>query len=234
VVVVIEPFRNYHRIIENGAVLNSVLGARAVLEYLHVYLFRRSIEERPDAVLLHAASLRRGGRRLLLAGSKSTGKTTFALRLMQCGYELEGDEHVLCDSAGIVARPRACRVKASALPILPDIAASIAAAPSYTDDSNGIIFNVDPTMLGSRWRIEQGQVDLIIVLQPNHGGYSSMRPLPSLALAELLMPEMGLRENGRGSGIAAVAALARRAKAFDLTLGEHASARQCVELAIDA
>ena len=232
--IVIEPFRNYYRIIENGTVIHSVLGARAVVEYLHVHLFQRSIEERPDAVLLHAASLKRRGRRLLLAGSKSAGKTTFALRLMQCGYEFEGDEHVLCDGAGVVARPRACRVKASALSILPDIAANIALAPSYMDDSNSVVFNVDPTMLRSRWQIEPGQADLIVVLQANHGGYSSIRPLPTLALVEVLMPELGLRENGRGFGVATIAALARRAKAFDLSLGDHAGAVKCMELALNA
>lgn len=234
VVVAIESSRNHYRITENAILINAVIGARAVVDYLHVHLFRRSIEERPDTVLLHAASLRRGGRRLLLAGSKSAGKTTFALRLMQSGYEVEGDEHVLCNRAGVVARPRACRVKASALQLLPDLAANIAAAPSYRDDDKGIIFNVDPIMLGSRWRIEPGQADLIIVLEPNHGGYSSIRPLPALAMAKSVMPETGLPENGRGAGVAAIASLARRAKSFEISLGEHASALHCVELAMNA
>lgn len=233
IVLAIEPAANHYRIIENGTVVIDVVGARAVVEYLHVLLFRRSIEERPYAVLLHAACLRRRGQRLLLAGSKGVGKTTFALHLMQHGYELEGDEHVLCNGASVVVRPRACRVKASALPILPDIAPVIAAAPSYTDDNNGIIFNLDPKTLGLTWRIEQGPVDVVIVLQPNHGGHSSIRALPSLALVELLMPEIGLPEHGRSSAIAAIAAFARRAKAFDLSIGEHASARHCVELAIN-
>jgi hypothetical protein len=233
VTVAIEPSRSHYHIVENGTVIKCVLGVRAVLEYLHLHLFSRSIEERPRAALLHAACLRRDGRRLLLAGSKSAGKTTFALRLMQSGYELEGDEHVLIHSTGVVARPRACRVKASALPVLPDMASIIARAPSYIDDTNGTIFNVDPRMLGATWRIEQGQVDVVIVLQPNHGGFSSIRPLSPSCMAQLLMSEIGLQETGGGSAVGAIAALANRARAFDLSLGEHAGALHCVELAMN-
>jgi hypothetical protein len=234
VTIAIEPYRSYYRIVENGAVIKEVFGARAVVDYLHVHLFRCSIDDRPQAALLHAACLRRGDSRLLLAGSKGAGKTTFSLRLIRSGYEIEGDEHVLLDRAGVIARPRGCRVRATALPVLAGMAGVIAAAPSYADDANGIIFNVDPRALGSTWRIEQGQADIVIVLHPNHGGYSSIRPLPPSALAQLLMPEIGLRKAGRGCSIAALAALTTRAKAFDLSLGDHAEAVRCVEFALDA
>ena len=88
--------------------------------------------------------------------------------------------------------------------------------------------------MGSTWRIEQGQADLVIVLQPNHGGYSSIRPLPPSVMVQSLMSEIGLPETERGPSIAALAALASRAKAFDLSLGDHASAVRCVEFAFEA
>jgi hypothetical protein len=234
VAVAIEPWRSHYRILQDGAVLKEVLGARATVEFLHVHLFRCSIEELPEAALLHAASLRYGDRRLLLAGSKSAGKTTFALRLLQFGYEIESDEHVFIDRTAIVARPRGCRVKASGLPMLVDMAKIIATAPSYTDDTVGTIFNVDPRTLGSTWRIEHGHVDLVIVLQPNHGGFSSIRALQPSALVQLLMSEIGLRDTARGATIAALAAMATRSKAFDLSLGDHTSATHCLKLALDA
>ena len=46
--------------------------------------------------------------------------------------------------------------------------------------------------------------------------------------------EIGLPETERGPSIAALAALAARAKAFDLSLGDHASAVRCVEFALEA
>ena len=233
VTIAVESGRDYYRIVQDGIDIRQVVGTRAVVEYLHLLLFQASIEDRPRTALLHAACLRRGRQRLLLAGSKCAGKTTFALRLLQSGYEIEGDEHVFIDTSGVIARPRGCRVKASALPILTEMAETIGRAPSYTDDANNKIFNVDPRMLGSTWRIEPGEVDVVIVLHPNHGGYSSIRPLPSTAMVQLLMAEIGLRETARGASIAALAKLAMRAKAFDLSLGDHSSALRCVELALD-
>jgi hypothetical protein len=238
VIIAIEPCRSRYRIVEDGIVIKEVLGARAVIDYLHAHLFRRSLADRPQAALLHAACLRRNGRRLLLAGTKSAGKTTFALALTRAGYEIEGDEHVFIDGAGVVARPRACRVKEPALAVLAEMAGGlakvIAAAPSYTDELYGTIFNVDPRTLGSTWRIEVGQVDLVIALHPNHGGYSSIRPLPPTTLVRSLISEIGLREIGHGASVAAVAALAGRAKAFDLSLGDQAGALRCVERAMEA
>lgn len=229
----VEPCRSHYRIVEDGVVIKEVLGPRAVIDFLHAHLFRCSMAERPNAALLHAASLRRNGGRLLLAGTKGAGKTTLALALTRIGYEIESDEHVFVDNSGVVARPRACRVKESALPMLADMAKVIAAAPSYTEDFYGTIFNVDPRTLGSSWRIAQGQADVVIALHDNHGGYSSIRPLAPMALVQLLMPEMVLREAGHGPSVAAVATLAGRAKAFDLSLGELAGALCCLEGAVE-
>jgi hypothetical protein len=47
------------------------------------------------------------------------------------------------------------------------------------------------------------------------------------------MPQIGLRETGHGSSVAALAALANRTKGFDLSLGDHEGAVRCIELAMD-
>jgi hypothetical protein len=234
VVVSIEPFRNRFRIVEQGAGTREALDAPAVMEYLHMRLFACSFDDRPQAAVIHAACLRRDGRRLLLAGTKGAGKSTLALRLIRAGYEIEGDEHVLIEGSTMVARPRACRVKEAALAHLADMADVIVAAPFYRDNLNDRIFNVDPRALGSSWRIEAGEVSHVIALRPNHGGYSSLRPLQPSALVQFLLSETGWREAGRGASVAAVAALAGRAKALDLSLGDHATAIRCIELAMAA
>jgi hypothetical protein len=234
ITVSIEPLRSHFCIIKGGVVIKEVFGARAVVEYLHMHLFACSMEDRPQTALLHAACLKRGHRRLLLVGAAGAGKTTLALRLARAGYELEGDEHVFIGGAGVVvARPRACRIKESALPILADMAPMVCAAPFYRDNGNRKIFNFDPRALGSNWCIEEGPADRVVVLQPNHGGYSSIRPLRPTALVQSIMPQIGLRETGHGSSVAALAALANRTKGFDLSLGDHEGAVRCIELAMD-
>ncbi len=229
----VELFRGRYRIVE-GTKSEEVLEVKAIVDRLHLKLFLRSIEDRPNAALLHAAVLRRGSKRVLLGGTESAGKTSLALRLVQNGFDLEGDEHVFLEDDGVIARPRACRVKETSLALLPELAPSIAAAPVYVDEYGRRTFNVDPRLIGGTWRIAKGPVDTVIMLQPNHGGYSSVRPTSPLAVAQAIMSEFGLRESGRGASISAVAQLVSHAKIYDLSLGDYDTAIKCVNRALDA
>jgi hypothetical protein len=229
----VEPFRGRYRIVENDNVIEESSDTRAIVDFLHARVFAYSLRERPRSAIIHAALLRRGAKRLLVAGSRGYGKTTLALRLAGVGFDMEGDEHVFIDHDGVVARPRAYRVKQSAVGLLPDLAALILASPSYEDVRNRRIFNVDPTLVGRSWRIEKGQVDCVIVLRPNHGGYSSLRAIGPMMAAQALMSEMGMRDVDRGASIGAVAALVGRAKTYDLSLGDHHNAIASIIRALD-
>jgi hypothetical protein len=232
-VLTIDPFRDRYCIVEEGINVEEVVALKSVVDHLHSRLFSFSLKARPHAGLLHAASLRRGNRRILIAGSQAAGKTTLALRLVRAGYDLEGDEHVFLEQDGVIVRPRACRVKETSLALLPEAAEVIRSAPVYVDDFGHKTFNVDPRMIGGSWRIEQGNVDCVIVLRPNHGGRSSLQHMPPMAVAKALVSELGLREFGRGASIAAIAALVSRAKGFDLSLGDHVTAVKCIDRALD-
>jgi hypothetical protein len=232
-VLTIEPMPGRYCVREAGVGVEDVVGVKSVIDRLHSRLFTYSLGDRPRSGILHAASLRRRGRRILLAGTQAAGKTTLALRLVRSGYDLEGDEHVFLEDDGVIARPRACWVKEASLALLPEAAEIIASAPVYVDHLGRKIFNVDPRMIGGSWRIEKGEVACVIVLQPNHGSCSSLRAMSPLALAQALMSEMGLREIGRGASVRAVAALVSRTRGFDLSLGDHDSAVDCVNRALD-
>jgi hypothetical protein len=234
VVISIEPFRGRLRIVADGMLIKEVIDASEATEALHKYLFAASIGERPSASVLHCACLRRNGRRVLLVGSKGAGKSTLALRLIQTGYDLEGDEHVFIERSEVIARPRGCRVREGSLALLPGMADAIVQAPYYLDLASERIFNVDPRTLGSSWRIERGKADAVFALTPNHGGYSSVRPMGPSALVQFLIPETGWRDTDRGISIANLATLASTAKAFDLSLGDHPTAIRCIELATDS
>jgi hypothetical protein len=210
-----------------------VLGLGSVVDHLHARLMSLSFKARPRAGVLHAATLRRGHRRVLIAGRQAAGKTTLALRLVQAGYDLEGDEHVFVENDGVIARPRACRVKETSLPLLPGAAETIVASPFCIDYYGRRTFNVDPRAIGGSWQIAKGSADCIIVLQPNHGGYSSLRPMNSLALSHALISELGPPEIDRGASVGAIARLASVSKGYDLSLGDHEAAIKCIERALD-
>jgi hypothetical protein len=229
----VESFRGRYRVREEGREIGQFLDTRTLIDDLHARLFAYSLRDRPRSGIIHAALLRRGARRILIAGSKGAGKTTLALHLVRAGYDLEGDEHVFIEPDGVIARPRACRVKDTSLTLLPEIAETILAAPVYGDVRGARIFNLDPTLIGGSWRIEKGKVDCVIVLQPNHGGYSSLRPMQPMMVAQTLISELGMRGTDRGAPIAAIAVMVSRAKGFDLSLGDHAGAIRCIDRALD-
>ena len=230
--IAIEPYRGRFRIVQDGAVLREVMTAHAALEFLHLQLFTSSIADFQNASILHAACLRREQQRFLLVGSKGTGKSTLTLRLIQAGYEIEGDEHVFLEGPQVVARPRGCRVRESSLQYLPKMAQVITSSPRYQEAWSGLFFNVDPRAFGIEWRIERGKVDCIFVLRPNHGGYSSIRSMPPSALIQSLMTETGWREAHRNTSIAHMVAVSNSARAFDLSLGDHTNALRCIECAL--
>ena len=223
------------RIVEDGAPVREALTAAAALEILHMRLFGASLEDRPRATVLHAACLRRDGRRFLLVGSKGAGKSTLTIRLMRAGYEVEGDENVFVNHSSVIARPRGCRVREGALAQLADVAGLVSSQPCYLDHDTGErVFNCDPRALGSAaWKISEGRADAVFVLRPNHGGYSSVRPLQPSAMVQSLMSETGWKETGRGASVGNLVALATSASAFDLSLGDHPTALRCIEAALN-
>ena len=225
----IESFRGRYRIIEDGAAAREGLTPQCVLQYLHQRLYVLSIEDRPQALVLHAGCLRRDERRMLLVGTEGAGKTTLTLNLMMRGYEIEGDENVFIDIPGVIARPRALRVKERALAHVPEIADRIAAAPFMTDFYGRKIYNLDPRLLGKRWQIQQGAVDFVLLLRANHGGASSIRRLGPLAAAREVMAEVGFPATRKGRAVAALSGLTARAQAFDLSLGETREALRLID-----
>jgi hypothetical protein len=225
----VETDRGVYRIVENGRILHQQVNPRAIVEYLYGHLFGESLQDDPEAPLIHGACLRRNNRRLLLVGAKGTGKTTLTLRLMLAGYDIEGDENVFVFADAAVARPRALHVKQAALPLLPELADMISRRPYLEDYLGQRIYNVDPRCVTSSWQIRHAPIDLVILLRANHGGYSSIRPVPPLALVREIMTEAGLPPSQRGAAIGAVIAMCARAKGFDLSLGEHAGAIACID-----
>lgn len=226
----IEPYRSYYRIVRDGELLREQMSAQGVTESLHAELMLLSLADFPSAPLLHAASLRREGHRILLVGPKGGGKTVLTLHLIREGYDFEGDENVFLTPEGVVPRPRGLRVKESAVPMLPHLKSILDTAPYYQGPPGLRTYNLDPRMAGaSSWRIERGRADAVVLLRPNHGGRSSVRPLSSLDLVREVMHECGLPETGRAEAVGAIVKTIGNAQGFDLSLGELRGAVACLE-----
>ncbi len=225
----VEPYRSYYRIAQEGKVIREQMSAQAVTESLHAELMLLSLADFPAAPIVHAASLRRGGRRVLLVGPKGGGKTVLTLHLLLAGYDIEGDENVFVTTDGVVPRARGLRVKESAAALLPHLAEVLEVAPCYGTSPGLRVYNLDPRRAGATfWRIERGAVDAVVLVRPNHGGFSSLRPIDSLALVRDVIAESGFPKTGRAGAIGAIAKAFGNAKGFDLSLGDIDGAIACI------
>jgi hypothetical protein len=228
--ITVEPYRTYYRIVQDGDLLREQMTPQGVCETLHAELSLLSLADFPNAPLIHAASLRRNERRFLLVGPKGGGKTMLTLHLIRAGYEIEGDENVFVTPEGVVARPRGLRVKQSSKPLLPHLAEALNSAASYEDVNGSRIYNLCPRRAGAAfWRIEKGKADAVVLIRPNHGGYSSVRPISALTLVREVMAECGLPATGRAAAVGAIAQTIGSAKGFDLSLGEISGAVACID-----
>ena len=217
----VEPHGAYFRIVENGEVATDHVSPQAATAGLHATLMDLSLDEFPAAPIIHAASLRTGGRRLLLVGPKGAGKTVLTLHLIRAGYDIEGDENVFVTPGGVVPRPRALRVKESSAPLLSHLGIALSEAPYYQSSLGPRIYNLDPRRAGAPfWRIDQGKVDAVVLVHPNHGGASSMRPVPSLALVQQVIAQSGFPTTERAAAVGAIAKAVGNAKGYELSLGE--------------
>lgn len=90
------------------------------------------LEKADYAIALHAATLVRGGRTLLLGGAPGAGKTTLTIALTQAGMAFAGDDvAVLRADGSCLGLPFAPAVKAGAWPLLAAISPDVAAAPVW-------------------------------------------------------------------------------------------------------
>ena len=225
----VEPYRSYYRIVQDGELVREQISTQGVTETLHAELTLLSLADFPTAPLIHAASLRRDGRRVLLVGPKGGGKTVLTLHLIREGYEIEGDENVFVTPEGVVARPRGLRVKESSAPFLPHLSDALSAAPYYQVDTGFRIYNLDPRQAGAAfWRIERGPVDAVVLIRPNHGGFSSLRHVSALDLVREVMAECALPQSERAAAVSAIAKVIGIAKGFDLSLGDVGGAVACM------
>jgi hypothetical protein len=156
------------------------------------------------------------------------------LHLIRAGYGIEGDENVFVMRDGVASRPRGLRVKQSSVALLPHLVEVLNQAGYYQEAHGSRIYNLDPRPAGAPfWRIEQGAVDVVVLIRPNHGGYSSIRPVSPLNLVREVMSECGLPPTGRGAAVGAIAKVVGNAKGFDLSLGEIQGALTCINRAVE-
>lgn len=195
-----------------------------LISMLHQLMIWDHLESHGDRPIVHGASVIVDGKRLLLIGDKGLGKSTLSLSLLAAGYDVEGDEHVAIGEASVVARPRSLRVKPGTLALLPWLP-DLSAAPSISTWDGVTVFAIAPSAFGRPWRIADGPLHAVVLLQPNWGGRSVAKRIDADQCFTALMANGHF---GVGSSVLGLVgrfrALASRIPAFTLSVGDVGNA----------
>lgn len=218
--VVIAIERSGGRYTLRGAGIDSACAPDDLLDASHAIIRDVLIEEVRNGVLLHAASMNIGGRNLALLGEKGAGKTTLALKALNAGHSVFGDEHVFIDGATAMTRPRTLRVKEGSLELVPDLKARIHRCPFFTNWDGQKIFSLAPPNLAVNWRLRPYTIDHVIHILPSHQGPSQLREIDWVRVFPLAMEQSFLPPDNQGAALALLVKTLQRARIWQLALGD--------------
>jgi HprK-related kinase A len=128
-------------------------------------------------LLLHAASVERQGRALILTGESGAGKSTLAALLGERGWRLMGDEFALldCETGLLHPFPRAVSLKNGSIEVMRRIAGDTRMGPVLQGTPKGTIRHLKPRADAIARMGEPARPALILF--PRFGSGQAMRPV---------------------------------------------------------
>lgn len=126
-------------------------------------------------LLIHAASVEKDGRALILSGESGSGKSTLAALLAERGWRFMGDEFALIDLAtgAVVPFPRPTSLKNAAIDVLEAEVAADRFGPRLKDTPKGDIRHLVPQ--SSALDRMQDRAPPALLLFPQYGDTSAIR-----------------------------------------------------------
>lgn len=177
-------------------------------------------------VLLHASSVEKDGRVLVMTGESGSGKSTLAALLGERGWRLMGDEFALLDMAtgAILPFPRLVSLKNKAIEVVAGQVGAVRMGPLLAATAKGDIAHMVPRADAVARMGEGGMPALLLFPRFGHG--PEVRPVGQ---AEVFMRLTQASTNYVALGQPAFAALTRfvaqvPARAIDFPTGDDAIA----------
>jgi hypothetical protein len=180
------------------------------------HLLAEVLERGNYELALHAASLDRAGRMLLLCGIPGAGKSTLTQALVHAGFDFAGDDVTLLLLGGLaVGLPFAPAIKAGAWPLLAQYLPGLAGAPVFRrPDRRRVRYPVPEAALPCVPR----PVGWVVLLDRRPGAQPRLAPVePSEALTGMLNGAFAVEEELTEAGFAALVSIIASAPVFSLT-----------------
>ena len=128
-------------------------------------------------LLLHASSVEKDGRALVMTGESGSGKSTLAALLGERGWRLMGDEFALLDldSGAILPFPRLVSLKNQAIDVVEDVVGAQRMGPMLQATAKGDIRHLVPRP-DAVARMAQGAMPAMLLF-PRFGHDAAIRPV---------------------------------------------------------
>jgi hypothetical protein len=166
----------------------------------------------------------------LLIGELGAGASTLLVRLLLDGTAaLEGDQWVVISGTSVAAVPELISLNDGWEELLPEL--SGAEMRESRDAWDWRSWALDPRQVGRDWRLQDGPVTSLFVLERQHGSRSRIRPTSTVMALEALLA--AAEDTGPGV-VAAAASVLRGASLYRLSVGDLAGAAAAVAEAVSA
>jgi HprK-related kinase A len=168
-------------------------------------------------LLLHAATVERDGRALILTGASGAGKSTLAALLGEHGWRLMGDEFALLDpeDGSLHPFPRAVSLKNHAIYVMEEIAGAERMGPWLRETPKGTIRHLRPRADAVQRMREPARPAMILFPSFGREFASAVRPVGQaevfVRLTQASTNYVSLGERGFGALAALVGAVPARA-----------------------
>jgi len=168
---------------EEGDFVQTAKTPAGVVNIVYQRIYKRVIERMVLSgwISIHGAMATINGASFLMIGNKGAGKSTLAMKLLQSGYEVHGDEMVFISNDHGVSLPRAFHLKKGTAELVRDTFDRQASVPEVESGPHKIQA-FDPSLAGFDWNIVVRPIDAVVLIEPNHGEKSSLETMSSFEI----------------------------------------------------
>ena len=183
-------------------------------------IHREALKDAPGRVRIHSGCGELLGKRFIVAGDKGAGKTTLMMRLLFSGFRVISDELLLLKDGEALPFPRRFHIKQESLHLLPEIDELLDSIPYNMTTYGHRMYSFSPNDAGFEWNIDEGKIDFIFYLEPNHGGESRLELCPKVDMVKNLMPMSFISEKEDHKKISELCSVVDQADCYVLHNGD--------------
>jgi hypothetical protein len=205
---------------EEGRPLRTERNLAMGVSWIGRYCARRAMEFGGRGAAMSAGCAVVKGRRVMFAGDGRLVRTLLALHLLRDGHDVESDWRTVVDDDGVRGVANRFIATETALGLLPDLDVIPPTTPAFEDDDGRRLFGFSPLDFGRGWRISNGAIDAVFLLESNFGGQTRVARWPAHEITTMLLNSCVVWRSEGPSWLPVLMSAIARARTYRLFIGD--------------